>query len=764
MKFLTDPLYINTFKNSTENIAIIDEEAIVLLENKKHLSKYKWAKLPSTDQYRFEDLFALGKLNWNKSSLNKNIESFEFNVEINEDPLSSIISFKATLLSEGDKHKFWLIQKSSDSEKEHLIEQLRSYKKLLSEIEKMVGIGHWRMDMKTMKSSWSGMIYEIHELPLDSSTGADDILPYYHPESRELVLETVRKSLKEKRPFAFEGKLNTKTGREKWVKTYGSPTIVDGEIIALEGILVDITELKKAQEGEQKISQTFDLFFEHSDHIICLHNPDGTYLKISPSITKISGYKPEELLYKNPYDLIYPEDKKKLEEEAHKELLAKRTPKTEVEYRFLHKDGHYIWLHSHTIPILDNNGEVEFLVSNSSIIDKRKKVERELEELLAQIKQKVEEQTIEIKEVNKQLEVQSNALDKAAILSATNPDGEFIYVNDNFIEISGFSKKELLGSKHSILNSGYHSDEFFKDMWDTLISGNIWQGEICNKKKNGDFYWVASTIYPVLDENDAIIEFRSIRQDITATKKLTQDLNQRKLELERVNEELNLAYKDLKTFSYTVSHDLKAPVRTVNGFGERMMKEYESVLDDRGKRWLNFIIDNGKHMDTLINDILSYSKISQEKPSAVEINTNDMVEMIYQELKEMYKEYNHIQFNYQELPHIKMDRNMAYSIWLNLLENAVKYSKDNEEIIVDIEHRREGDHYIFSVEDNGLGLDESDFEKIFEPFKRLHNRAEFEGTGIGLATVRKIAEKHHGYAKALKKEGRGSKFEFAIRK
>ena len=242
----------------------------------------------------------------------------------------------------------------------------------------------------------------------------------------------------------------------------------------------------------------------------------------------------------------------------------------------------------------------------------------------------------------------------------------------------------------------------------------------------------------------------------------TRTLNQFNQELEnKVNErtmELGAAYKELESFSYSVSHDLRAPLRALNGYSKIILEDYGSELNDDVRKLLGNIQFNSQKMGTLIDDLLSFSKLGKKEITKKEIDIKEMVTKVVEETGSNYR----AKIQIDSLPKVMGDYSLLYQVWINLTSNALKYSakKDNPEITIG--STSSGSETIFFIKDNGAGFDMKYYNKLFGVFQRLHDTKDFEGTGIGLAIVNRIITKHRGRVWAEGKLEEGSTFYFAL--
>lgn len=260
--------------------------------------------------------------------------------------------------------------------------------------------------------------------------------------------------------------------------------------------------------------------------------------------------------------------------------------------------------------------------------------------------------------------------------------------------------------------------------------------------------------------NDYILKDRLARlpaviKDILEKK----GINQR---LYDTNQTLQIANKELEQFAYITSHDLQEPLRTILSCSEFLLNEYNDKLGGNGEKYLGFILESSKRMRELVTGLLDYSRIGNEKKEA-QIDCNRMVADVLVDLAEAIKECNsHIHI--QQLPVLNAYPTELRQLFQNLVSNAIKYRHKDVEPQIHIKAEEQSKHWLFAIQDNGIGINELDKEKVFIIFKRLHNRNEYEGTGIGLAHCKKIVELHGGKIWVESTPGIGSTFYFTVLK
>lgn len=242
---------------------------------------------------------------------------------------------------------------------------------------------------------------------------------------------------------------------------------------------------------------------------------------------------------------------------------------------------------------------------------------------------------------------------------------------------------------------------------------------------------------------------------------LVEDLNDKSEELSKKTEQLQLANKELETFSYSVSHDLRAPLRAINGFVKILLEDYEDKLDEEGKRICNIIETNAMKMGQLIDDLLSFSRLGRSEIRQTNVDMENLVQQTFSDLVQNGTK-KRINFNLGKLPKATCDLNLIRQVWTNLLSNALKYSSLNDEINIQIGALTNDKEIVYFVRDNGIGFDMNYAHKLFGVFQRLHNMKEFDGTGVGLAIVQQIVHRHNGRVWAEGIVGKGATFYFSL--
>jgi signal transduction histidine kinase len=270
-----------------------------------------------------------------------------------------------------------------------------------------------------------------------------------------------------------------------------------------------------------------------------------------------------------------------------------------------------------------------------------------------------------------------------------------------------------------------------------------------------------SLLETVAIQVEAAVHNARIVEALRATEKENRSLNE---ELERRLEELTAVNKELEAFSYSVSHDLRAPLRAIDGFSRILLEDYSGMLDEEGHRLFSVIRSNTLNMGQLIDDLLAFSRLGRQDVVPLEVNISEMARQVFQELQP-HDSVKTPKFTLNHLPTAFGDRSMIRQVLTNLISNAIKFTRDRgAEAAIEITGHSNGRENIYHITDNGIGFDMAYVDKLFGVFQRLHSQNEFEGTGVGLALVKRIVVRHGGRVWAEGKVGEGASFYFTLPK
>jgi PAS domain S-box-containing protein len=357
------------------------------------------------------------------------------------------------------------------------------------------------------------------------------------------------------------------------------------------------------------------------------------------------------------------------------------------------------------------------------------------------------------------LKLLSNAVNYSPVsVIITNKEGKIEYVNKAFTDINGYSFEEALQKETNLLSSGYHPKSFYDQMWSTILSGKNWTGEILNKRKNGELYWIQAIIAPILNEDGQITHFVSVREDINEKKKMFEELIVAKDKAEESSR--------LKTdFLQNMSHEVRTPLNAIIGFSQILDNLPE--LQEKHKKYTTIIKESSIKLLNIINDVIEISQISS-KHSKLRLSEFDLESLIH-ELKNKYENqakdkdiYFHLDLQLVK-PHliIRTDKEKLTRILEHLLDNSLKFTPVGSILL---SCSQEGKKLLFSIVDSGIGIDKSMQEAIFEPFRQVESgkTRSYGGNGLGLSIVKEYISLLKGDLSLQSEINKGTKISFSI--
>lgn len=341
-------------------------------------------------------------------------------------------------------------------------------------------------------------------------------------------------------------------------------------------------------------------------------------------------------------------------------------------------------------------------------------------------------------------------------------NGVFVRINDTELSWLGYTRQELLGrKKFTDLLAPDSLETFARNFPRFKESGRIDDVEFTLQRKDGSELLVSLSATALRDADGSFLASRSTMFDIAERKRAEQRIAELNRDLERHASILEQSNRELESFSYSVSHDLRSPLRAIDGFSRLLEEDYGDRLDAEGRRLLAVVRSNSRAMAHLIDDLLAFSRLGR-KP--ITISSVDMQELAMQCFEEVLPTNGtpRPQLVTQPMPAGRGDAMLLKQVWMNLMSNAVKFSSRREGPEIEIGGRIDGDENVYFVRDNGAGFDMRYYDKLFGVFQRLHRQEEFAGTGVGLAIVHRIVTRHGGRVWAESELGGGAIFYFSL--
>ncbi|MGE0449045.1 MAG: PAS domain S-box protein [Vicinamibacterales bacterium] len=498
-------------------------------------------------------------------------------------------------------------------------------------------------------------------------------------------------------------------------------------------------------------------------YAILMLDPEGHVTSWNMGAQRLKGYSSHEIIGEH-FSCFYSEEDRAAGQPALGLRTATATGRCEDEGWRVRKDGSRFWASVVLTAVRDERAQLRGFVKVTRDDTERRQSSENLRAANADLGRRVSLRTAELQATEAQLTQFKAALDEHAIVAITDARGKITYVNDRFCAISKCTREELLGQEHGIVNSGHHPQAFVEDLWQAIRRGDVWRGEIKDQAKDGTVYWVNTTIVPFVDERGVPVQYVAIRNDITRRKQAEERVAQLNVDLEVRAAHLAQANKELETFSYSISHDLRAPLRHVQGYVNMLQRATAGQLSEQAERYLQTIAAASVEMGNLIDALLGFSRMTRTEVHESQIDLEAMVRAIVRRY-EIEAAGRRIDWLIAPLPRVVGDEVLLKQVMANLIDNAVKYSRRRDPARIEVgQAGAEDGRPILFVRDNGTGFDMQYAHKLFGVFQRLHRAEEFEGTGIGLATVQRVVARLGGRVWAEGAVDQGATFYLTLRR
>ncbi len=559
---------------------------------------------------------------------------------------------------------------------------------------------------------------------------------FIHPEDLSLALKNFH-NLSVKKSALSEYRIITKSGEYRSLSASSTGIFDQSEFIGIRGILTDISEKKVADE---KLKIQTHLLNE-TQHLARLgsweHDYGKNHVFWSDEIYEILGIEKGWLGSTKEafYEFVHKDDLNAFLS-AYDDSRNEGIDGFELEHRIVRKD----------------NGRVRFVYQECRHFrNSEGKIVRSIGML-----QDITERVV----AGKHIQTLTKAVEQSPVcVVITDLNGNIQYVNNKFTEVTGYSLNEITNNNPRILKSGTQNDEFYKDLWKTILSGNTWSGELHNKKKNGELYWENAIISPIVDAGGKILNFVAVKEDITEKKKMIEDLVEAKDKAEESN-------RLKSSFLANMSHELRTPMVGILGYADILVSE---LSNPEHTELAKMVLSSGNRLIETLNSILDLSSIEAKKME-LKLESIDVVKVLKESIslfipnaaaKGLYLK--------SILPDqslfINSDREILNKIFNNLINNAVKYTQSGG-ITVELNLTNDGvgKNLIISFTDTGIGISAEYHEIIFEPFRQVSEgyTRKYEGTGLGLSITNKLVKILDGSIILISTPGKGSVFTVKI--
>lgn len=606
---------------------------------------------------------------------------------------------------------------------------LKEREKLLTETGKIAKIGGWEFDAVTFEGTWTEEIAHIYDLDPAMKTNVEIGLSYYTSDSKDKIKYAINEAIQHQTPYDIELEMVTQKNNHKWVRTIGQPIVEDGKVVRVRGAFQDITESVKMKGELGDSEERYRSIFNNVHTTMLLLDPlDGAIIDANPAACNFYGYGYEELIHKNISEINLTPNEELLN------AFEQASDARQNQFFFKHRlaDGQLkdVEVFSGKITIQQK----DLLYSLIHDITERKKAEKELKKL-------------------------SLAVEHSPVsIVITDAKGNIEYVNPIFCEITGYSSEEVIGINPRILKSGKMSVELYQDLWDKIQTGQTWRGELLNTNKFGEFYWVNISISSIIDQKGQITNYVAVAEDITAKKKVDEELVKAKVKAEE-NDRLKSA------FLANMSHEIRTPMNGILGFAE-LLRDTKLTGEDQ-QEYIGIIELSGHRMLNIINDIVDISKIEagQMETKMEEIELNALLNHLYIFFKpeaggKGIKLLLSLDGGMAE-PIILTDRTKLGQVITNLIKNAIKFTVSG---VIQFGYVLKENRIEFFVKDTGSGIPAEHHSKIFERFIQGDTSLSrnYEGAGLGLSISQAYVNMLGGKMWLESEVGTGSTFFFDI--
>lgn len=637
------------------------------------------------------------------------------------------IAWRSTMRMDG-KH---LLAIGRDITEELKLQQLLHRTNLLSKIVS------WEINLKTHSIYVSDVIHEVFGYTQEDfklSTIEALVEVYKEGEHRKRALFYINRAIQTGENWDEEFIILLPNGTERWVRVIGETAFVDGKCERVYGSVQDINNRKINELALQEVIHQKNEILETTGDTFVMLNQEWVVTYWNTQAFILTGISKEQIIGKVIWEVFA----ESIDTEIFTNLEYSRKNILPVTFESFYAPINK-WVEIRCFPTEDIMSVYARDITAQKMAHQQLKEERNLlRTLIDNLPETVYFKDTEARKVI------SNRVDYL-FLGAQNEQ-----------EVLGKTDLELFDNELGKI--GYEHDIHILQTGEPLLN----YGQLHQTPGKPDL-WLESNKVPVKNEKGDIMGVLGIGRDITIQKQQELELKKLNLELEEYIKQLELSNTELEQFAYVASHDLQEPLRMITNFLSQIEHKYESVLDERGKQYIWYAVDGAKRMRQIILDLLDFSRIGriEDKKQLVDISEvlNHTRNMLHQEIVQSKA---HIKVS--QMPVIFSSRLRIEQIFQNLISNALKYRNPDINPIIEIDAKETLTHWIFSVKDNGIGIEEEYFQTIFVIFQRLHTRDEYAGTGIGLAIVKKIVEMLGGKVWVESVEYQGSTFYFSIKK
>ncbi|MBI4783081.1 MAG: PAS domain-containing protein [Oscillatoriophycideae cyanobacterium NC_groundwater_1537_Pr4_S-0.65um_50_18] len=615
--------------------------------------------------------------------------------------------------------------------------KLRASEARLREAQRIARLGDWEFDLASQNITWSEELFRLFECdPAQGEPEYAEHLQSYVPESRFQLEHAVQQAASLGTPYELELQFARADG-VRWLLARGEAVRnVDGAIVKLLGTALDITDRKQTEEVLRNLSDRLNLAVKSGAIAIWDWNITDNILTWDDRMYELYGITPDQFtsVYAAWASSVHPYDRPHAEAAIQQALTGEKD--YEHEFRVIHPDGTIRFIKAYALVQRNEQGNPRQMIGINYDITARKQAELENQQLKERL--------------------QFVLASSPAVIFTCKPEGDYAatFISDNIQDVVGHTPADFLSESGFWANHIHPEDapRIFAGLASLFDQGHHTH-EYRFLHKNGSYRWMWNGLRLVRDAEANVSEIVGYFVDITDRKQAEQALQQLTIDLQRSNQEL-------EQFAYVASHDLQEPLRAITSYTQLLAKRYQGQLDEKADKYIYYVVDGAARMQQLIQDLLAYSRVGRYELKLQPTDCNVILKQVRNDLQVAIAESNAV-ITVDALPTIPADTAQVTQLFQNLIGNALKYHGQAAPIIR-ISASQQGKDWIFSIQDNGIGIEPQYAERIFEIFQRLHTRREYDGTGLGLAICKKIVERHHGRIWVESTLGQGATFYFTL--
>jgi PAS domain S-box-containing protein len=644
--------------------------------------------------------------------------------------------------------------------------QLEKSRELLDATSRLARVGGWEYDVRAARLTWTDMVREIHEVEPGYELTIAGGLGFYAPESRRVVEPAFLRAVTKGDPFDLELQLITGKGNRVWVRVIGRPEIEDGTVVRVTGVLQDIDARKRNEDDlaryrvrlEELVAERTTEVEKANARLVeaqtIAHLGSWEWdaredvVRGSAEFHRLFGDPPEGISnFSQVMERVHPDDRESVQAVLEQTRLRGDGAVYQASYRVVLPDGRIRFVNGRGVVSVDGEGRLVGMVGTCHDTTSVREAEDALRESEERLRRIVSEAPFPI--------------------GLYAEDGEILLVNKAWRRITGYAPEEIRTiAEWAARAYGERKDLARADIESSFsLADAAREGEFAIRTKSGERRFWDFSSSPVGRLPDGRRLVTTMAMDVTERRHAEEELWAYREHLEELvkerTAELEAANREMESFSYSVSHDLRAPLRALDGFSAILAQEYPDRLDERGRGYLDRIRAAARTMALLVDGLLSLASLNRQELTVSPIDLSALARRVGAELMAL-EPGRPVRLLVPDGLTAEGDPRLLHVLLENLIGNALKFTSSRPEATIEMGCEERDGESVFFVKDDGVGFDMAYVSKLFLPFQRLHQASEFPGTGIGLATVHRIVTRHGGRIWPESTPGAGATFYFTF--